>query len=208
LFNDIALLDSLYIELSQYRRLTGDDLANRFAITTVGDRVGAVAGRLRSFLHRRQVPGSVLTREKIRAELVESVDSLFALAKGAQAAALLIAGLIVLNIMLTTTFERRREFGLRRTFGMSRAQLAGSVLLEAVGIAMIGAVFAVGLGIGLGFLMTLSIENRLAWEMSYSADVPTMALALGASLAIGAAAALYPCWLATRQRLIELVQFE
>jgi putative ABC transport system permease protein len=208
LFNDIAAFDSLYIELSDYRRATGDDLANRFVITTAGNGTDAVSDQLASFLRQRQVPAVVLTRDELQAELVESIDSLFSLAKGVQVAALLIAGLIVLNTMLTASFERRREFGLERTFGMSRSQLAASVLLEAVGIALIAACFAAVLGIGLGYLMTLTIEQQLAWQISYSPALATTLVALGASLVVGAAAALYPAWLSTRQRLIELVQFE
>jgi putative ABC transport system permease protein len=208
LFNEIAPIDSLYVELADYQRVTGDKFANRFSIVTGSSDLSSVARRLRLFLRERQIPASVLTRDEIRAEVSGSIDSLFSLARGTQIAALLIAGLLVLNTMVTATFERQREFGLQRTLGMSRAQLAGSVILEALAMTIIGALCAVGLGLGFGLLMTLTIESRLSWEVTYVPDVLTAMTAVGATLVIGTVAALYPSWLATRQRLIGLVQIE
>jgi putative ABC transport system permease protein len=208
LFNDVAPLDSLYMEMADYRRATGDEFANRFAIVTDSSDVDSVARRIELFLHAQQIPASVLTRDEMRKEISSSIDSLFSLARGSQIAALLIAGLVVLNTMVTATFERRREFGLQRTLGMSRAQLAGSVVLEAFAMAVIGAFCAVGIGLGFGFLMTLTIESRLSWNIAYVPATSTAVATIGATLGIGIIAALYPSWLATRQRLIEVLRFE
>lgn len=209
LFNDVATIDSLYMELSDYRRYTGDNLANRFTILVRrGARVGAVAANLRRYLREHGIPASVLGRDRMRAEVVASVEGLFSLARAIQVAALLLAGLIALNTMLTATLERRREFGLQRTIGMSRTQLAGSVMLESVTMAVIAGAIAVGLGLGIGLMMTITIENQLAWQIAFSPDVPVILATVAATLLIGALAALYPSWRATRQRLIELVQYE
>lgn len=209
LFNDVAPLDSLYMEHADYSRYTSDALANRFAIAIDrGADPASVASSLRDYLRTKGVPASVKTRGQLRSGVLDSIESLFSLAKGVQLAALLIAGLIVLNTMLTATFERRREFGLERTIGMGRGQLAGSVMLESVAMSAIGGAVAVGLGLGLGFLMTLSIENELAWEIPFKPDVPITLGTFAATLVIGVLAALYPSWRASRQRLIELVGYE
>lgn len=209
LFNDLTTMDTLYMELSAYRRFTGDNLANRFAIMLRrGADPAQVAARLRRLLRQRRIAATVLTRAQQRATVLRTIEGLFSLAKSIQVAALLLAGLIALNTMLTATFERRREFGLQRTIGMSRAQLAGAVILESVSVSLIAAVIAAGLGLGMGFLMTLTIENQLAWRIAFS---PALGLALGtvlATLSIGALAALYPSWRAGRQPLIELVAYE
>lgn len=209
LFNDVVTFDSLYMEWSDYNRYTGDDLINRFAIVVDRDAdVGSTAANLRRYLRTQGIPASVLTRSQMRSRVLDSIESLFSLAKAIQVAALLLAGLIALNTMLTATFERRREFGLERTIGMGRAQLAGSVMLESVAMAAIGGAIAVGLGLGIGFLMTLAIENQLAWRIDFVPDIPVTLGTAAAILLIGVLAALYPSWRASRQRLIELVGYE
>ena len=59
-----------------------------------------------------------------------------------------------------------------------------------------------------GALMTLAIENQLAWQIPFAPDVPVTLATFLATLTIGVIAALYPSWRASRQRLIELVGYE
>jgi putative ABC transport system permease protein len=110
--------------------------------------------------------------------------------------------------MLTVTFERRRELGVQRMLGMTGRQLGGAVVLEAVVMAAIGAVLAVLLGLVLGALMTIGIENQLAWHVTFDPAVGATLAAALVAVAIGAAAACYPSWLATRPALVELLRVE
>ncbi len=205
-FDDIASFDSVFLEQSLYERLTRDSAADRFAIVVKpGADVATVKRRLERFVQANRIPGSVLTRAQMESYLVNSIQSLFSIAEGIQVAALVVAALIVLSTMLTATFERSREFGIQRILGMSRGQLGGSVVLEAGAIAAVGAVVATVIGLGLGFIMTSSIEDELAWRVSFS---PSPWLALGTALItvlLGALAALYPSLLATRQTIVALL---
>jgi putative ABC transport system permease protein len=208
-FNDLASSDAFYIEYAVYRRLSADTKADRFALElTPGADSKAVAARVQRFLDAHRLPGTVVTSGEMADYVLNLVRGVFSLANGAQLAALLIAALVVLNTMLTVTFERRRELGVQRMLGMTERQLSGSVVLEAAAMAAVGAAIAVLLGLMLGFVMTVGIENQLAWHVVFH---PALAPTLGAALiavGIGAAAAAYPSWLATRPALIDLLAVE
>jgi putative ABC transport system permease protein len=209
LFNDLASTDAVYLEHSIYARLSEDRDADRFALAlSAGADRDAVAARVQRFLDANGLPGTVATSRKMESYVLDLVNGLFSLAAGAQLAALLIAALVVLNTMLTVTFERRRELGLQRMLGMTGRQQAGTVVLEAVAMSAVGAALAVLLGLALGALMTIGIENQLAWHVSFHPAIGATVAATLLAVAIGAAAACYPSWLATRPPLMELLRVE
>jgi ABC-type antimicrobial peptide transport system permease subunit len=105
-------------------------------------------------------------------------------------------------------FERRSELGLQRMLGMTGRQQASTVVLEAVAMSAVGAALAVLLGLVLGALMTIGIENQLAWHVGFHPAIGATVLATLVAIAIGAAAACYPSWLATRAPLMELLRVE
>ncbi|HEX7290981.1 MAG TPA: ABC transporter permease, partial [Conexibacter sp.] len=209
MFNDLASVDAVYMEHSRYARLSEDENADRFALVLDrGADRDAVAARVQRFLDARGLPGTVATDAQMERYVLDLVNGLFALAGGAQLAALLIAAMVVLNTMLTVTFERRRELGLQRLLGMTGRQQASTVVLEAVAMSAVGAALAVLLGLVLGALMTIGIQNQLAWSVGFHPAIGATVAATLVAIAIGAAAACYPSWLATRAPLVELLRVE
>lgn len=209
MFNDLASTDAVYLEHSVYARLSHDRDADRFALVLdPGVDRDAVAARVQRFLDANGLPGTVATSRKMESYVLELVNGVFSLANGAQLAALLIAAMVVLNTMLTVTFERRREQGIQRMLGMTGRQLSGAVVLEAVVMSVVGAALAVVLGLVLGALMTVGIENQLAWHVGFYPAVGATVLAAVVAVLIGALAACYPSWLATRPPLVELLRAE
>jgi putative ABC transport system permease protein len=209
LFNDLASTDAVYMEHRVYARLSEDEDADRFALMLDrGADRDAVAARVQRFLDANGLPGTVVTDTQMERYVLDLVEGLFSLAGGAQLAALLIAAMVVLNTMLTVTFERRRELALQRMLGMTGRQQASTVVLEAVAMSAVGAALAVLLGLVLGALMTIGIENQLAWHVGFHPAVGATIVATLVAIAIGAAAACYPSWLATRPPLMELLRAE
>lgn len=207
LFDDLASFDSVLVEHSVYERLSGDRLADRFAVTTrPGANVAVVKRELQHYLDEHNIAATVFTNKQMEEYLVKSIQALFSIAQGIEVAALLVAALIVLSTMITVTFERGREFGVERVLGMSRRQLGRSVVMEGTAMTLVGAAVAIALGLGLGFLITLSLENQLGWQVTFR---PSLSLTLGVvivSTVIGAVAAFYPAWLAARRTIISLLR--
>ena len=96
----------------------------------------------------------------------------------------------VVNTLLLSVGERRREFGLLRATGASRRQLLRLVLMEGLSFAAVGT--ALGLLVGVGGAV-LSVRALSRFGIS-SVDIPVGALFVTAvaAMALGVAAAVVP----------------
>ena len=98
----------------------------------------------------------------------------------------------IANVMVISVLERRSEIGLRRALGATRRHIAEQFLAEAVLLAVLGGLA----GTVIGVAATASYALTQHWRVL----VPPEALygGLGAALAIGAIAGLYPATRAAR----------
>ncbi len=122
------------------------------------------------------------------------VDRNFVFLKAAQAGATIIALvigiIIVMNTMLLSFIERMREFGLLRCVGWSRLRLLSLVILEALGISLLGAAVGVALSFALIFALARFTTLQGLLEPQFSAGI--FWTALYSAIGIGLLAALYP----------------
>ena len=111
---------------------------------------------------------------------------------GLGAVALLVGGVGIANVMVISVLERRSEIGLRRALGATRRHVAEQFLAEALLLSVLGGVA----GTIIGGLATIIYALSQHW----SAQIPARALygGVGAALAIGAIAGLYPSMRAAR----------
>jgi putative ABC transport system permease protein len=105
---------------------------------------------------------------------------------GLGAVALLVGGVGIANTMVISVLERRTEVGLRRSLGATRGQIRGQFLAEALLLSALG-------GTG-GTLLGVTVTGLYAYTQHWPIVVPAWVMAggIGATLAIGAAAGLYP----------------
>ncbi|MCG8914303.1 ABC transporter permease [Actinokineospora sp. PR83] len=115
-----------------------------------------------------------------------------ALFLGLGAVALLVGGIGVANTMVISVLERRREIGLRRALGASARQVCGQFLAESVVLAGIGG----GLGLLLGSAVTAGYAASQGWPAVL--PVPVLLGGVGAAVAVGVLAGVYPAIRAAR----------
>jgi putative ABC transport system permease protein len=96
----------------------------------------------------------------------------------------------VVNTLLLSVGERRREFGLLRATGASRDQLLRLVLIEGLSFATVGT----ALGLAVGVLGAVAAVRALAGFGISTVDIPVGALVVTAlaAMALGVAAAIVP----------------
>ncbi len=73
---------------------------------------------------------------------------------------LVVGGLGIMNIMLVSVAERRREIAIRRALGARRGDIQSQFLIESVILTMAGGVF----GIGIGLAATFVICQFTGWD--------------------------------------------
>ncbi len=119
-------------------------------------------------------------------------DALTALLVGLGAVALLVGGVGIANVMVISVLERRQEIGLRRALGATKRHIWGQFLTESLILAAVGGL----VGVVLGSVVTVIYAGTRGWD----AVVPAYGLigGVGAALAIGAVAGLYPAVRAAR----------
>jgi len=111
---------------------------------------------------------------------------------GLGAVALLVGGVGIANVMVISVLERRGEIGLRRALGASRRHVAEQFLAEALLLSVIGGIAGTVIGTAVTIVYAISQHEAV--------QIPAVVLygGVGAALAIGAIAGLYPATRAAR----------
>jgi len=100
--------------------------------------------------------------------------------------AMLVAGVGIMNVMLTSVIERRREIGILRAIGAKQRDIQWQFLTEAIMLSLLGGVGGIALGIGATYCV--------AWFQDWQFIISNMAifLGVGVSLVVGTFFGFYP----------------
>ena len=105
---------------------------------------------------------------------------------------LLVGGIGIMNIMLATVSERKREIGIRRAVGATRRDIVTQFLTESVLLTVSGGV----LGVLAGFVFVLTMETFTGWSIKIT--VGSMVIPFFLAVITGIFFGLYPAIQAAR----------
>lgn len=150
-----------------------------------------------------QIMGAALER----AQFQTIVDTLLAIVVGLLAVAVLIALVGVANTLSLSVIERRRESATLRAIGLTRAQLRGTLAVEGMLIAGVGAALGSGLGLLYGWAGAATVLGMVG---DVRLDVPwrDLGLVVVVALAAGLLASVLPGRSAVRTSPVEALAVE
>jgi putative ABC transport system permease protein len=123
-------------------------------------------------------------------------------AVGVTSISLVVGGIVIMNIMLVTVTERRKEIGIRKSIGARHSDIVKQFLLESVSLALIGG----ATGVLIAYLIAKVIE--LAFSIPTALPILWVTIALVASSAVGLVSGVYPAWKAAGLDPIEALRAE
>jgi putative ABC transport system permease protein len=91
-----------------------------------------------------------------------------------------VASVALLNTLMLSVLERRRELGVLRAMGSSRRFALRTVLAEAAGIGIIGAAIGAAFGAANQYLTSSALTNVLSIDVVYSPSLLAIVFACGA----------------------------
>lgn len=133
---------------------------------------------------------TVQNREDFADSQRSQVDQLLYLIYALLGLAIVIAALGIVNTLALSVIERTREVGLLRAVGLSRGQLRRMVRLEAIAIAVLGAILGITAGLLFGVVLQRAFGDQGITELS----IPWARLAVFVVIAgmVGVLAAVMP----------------
>lgn len=123
------------------------------------------------------------------------------------AMALFVGAFLVYNTFAMTVVERTREIGLLRSLGLTKGQVAGLILQEALLLGSIGSALGVGAGVALAQGLVRLLSEMVATEARELVVPPSGVLAgLSVGSAVTLIAALFPSYQASRISPLEAIR--
>jgi putative ABC transport system permease protein len=117
-----------------------------------------------------------------------------------------LAGLGVLNGQLLSALERKKELGVLRALGTTRAQIAGAVIGESLVIGVAGGALGLLVGAGLTPVLVVALRALSGLALPFSSAGLWLAFAFFGALSLAVLSGLYPIWRMNRFDAVRAVR--
>lgn len=171
-------------------------------MTQVQTDITALLMRLHNISDPQLADFSVLSQQDLLGAVSSITNTMTILLASIAGISLLVGGIGIMNMMMTTVTERTREIGLRKAIGAKRLDINLQFLTEAVMLTFLGGIIGIILGSGLAFGITLF--TGIATKISLF----SILLAFSVSAAIGIGFGYWPAQKAAKLNPIEALRYE
>ena len=115
---------------------------------------------------------------------------------------LIVGGVGVMNVMLVSVSERKKEIGIRRAIGARQSDIQTQFLIESLVLCFVGGILGISVGIGASWV----IAHVSHWQFIFS--MVSVFLGVGVSVGVGIFFGFYPARQAARLSPIEALRAE
>lgn len=203
--------DLIYIPITTAQQyLTGSQAVNSINVQVVEENLMTYA--------QEEISALLLERHKIgdpaaadfsimnQADMMDAMSSvtqtMTLLLAAIASISLLVGGIGIMNMMLTTVTERTREIGLRKSLGAKNEDIVMQFLAESVALTIMGGI--IGIAVGWGASVLISKLSGLTTSVTLSSVV----LASGISALIGIVFGFYPAKRAAKLDPIDALRYQ
>ncbi|MGD2070683.1 MAG: ABC transporter permease [Gemmatimonadota bacterium] len=159
--------------------------------------------RIRRRLHPREENDFAVETAEQALSFWERISNILFLAlPGLVAIALVVGGIVIMNIMLVSVMERTREIGVRKALGARRRDILTQVMIESATLSGLGALIGIGVGIGLAMLVAAVSPLPAAVAPKW------IALGVTVGVGVGMVAGVYPASRAARLDPVDALRYE
>lgn len=144
----------------------------------------------------------ILTPEANRDFLAQIIDMIGIAIIPISSVALIVAGIVVMNMMLVSVAERTREIGIRKSLGARNRDILTQVLLESTILTILGGTA----GLLISYLAAFGLDETFGSTVKIQLEYVLMALAVATTIGIGAG--IFPAYLASRMQPVKALGSE
>jgi putative ABC transport system permease protein len=145
---------------------------------------------------------SITTSDNVMDLYRNLTGGIFVVTIGVASIALLVGGIVIMNIMLVSVTERTREIGIRKALGARRRDVLSQFLVESTTLSLAGGLIGILLGTGIALLVGAISPLPAAVSM------PAVIMGIAMSSIIGIFFGSYPAARAARLDPIEALRYE
>jgi putative ABC transport system permease protein len=156
---------------------------------------------------RHQRPGqpddfAITTSDNVMDLYRNLTGGIFVVTIGVASIAMLVGGIVIMNIMLVSVTERTREIGVRKALGARRRDILAQFLVESTTLSLSGGLIGILLGTGIALLV------GAISPLPAAVSVPAVVMGIVMSSSIGIFFGSYPAVRAARLDPIEALRYE
>jgi putative ABC transport system permease protein len=200
---------SVLMDRSVYQRYWNDDTVNVFRIYLAQGATESEVKRriLERFGAERRL--FVLTNRDVRQYVIRLTDQWFGITYVQIAVAVLVALLGIVNTLIVSITDRRRELGVLQAVGGLRNQIRGTIWLEALTIGAVGLILGLAFGaLQLYYSLRITGEDLAGMRLNYEYPYRICLVLVPVILAVAFISAIGPAESAVRGSLVEALEYE
>jgi putative ABC transport system permease protein len=184
---------------------TNRDPINVFAQTRSGTNAEAVVARIQQRLAKTYPIVEIKTSSQFVKAQLDSINPIIYLLYALLAMSVIISLFGIVNSLVLSIFERKREIGMLRAIGLSRRQTRRMVRYESVITSVIGGILGTVVGLFFGWVMAKGLQDQ---GIEFSVPVGQLIIFLLVAALAGVLSAILPARRASRVRVLEALSYE